>query len=152
MKFGKHLDDNRRDGVGAELLDYKSLKDLIKENRVQTADERFFLKLDTEIKKVNDFTLQLVDNWRRDLKKLSVKVHGKNREKEDDEALIEEARRIGGEFLSLEKYVNLNYMGFHKILKKHDKMVPTAPCQQYYLAQLTLSPGLRAHTATCWWC
>lgn len=167
MKFGKHLDDNRRDEWEQNYLDYKSLKDLIKESaqeqeengrfgtaysprvtslsvlradRVQTADERFFQKLDTEIKKVNDFTLQLVENWRRDLKKLSVKVHGKNREKEDDEALIEEARRIGGEFLSLEKYVNLNYMGFHKILKKHDKMVPTAPCQQYYLAQLHSQP------------
>ena len=101
----------------------------------------FHPTLCTQIKKVNDFTVQLVENWRRDLKKLSVAVHGKNREKEDDEALIEvwstscklsmqatckiclsavghlmvicwlqEARRIGGEFLSLEKYANLNYM------------------------------------------
>lgn len=48
-----------------------------------------------QIKKVNDFTLQLVENWRRDLKKLSVKVHGKNREKEDDEALIEVCHEAG---------------------------------------------------------
>jgi hypothetical protein len=28
----------------------------------------------------------------------------------------QEAKSIGDEFLALEKYVNLNYMGFHKIL------------------------------------
>ncbi len=26
--------------------------------------------------------------------------------------------------------------GFHKILKKHDKMLPHAPCQQFYIAHL----------------
>jgi hypothetical protein len=30
--------------------------------------------------------------------------------------LLQEAKSIGDEFLQLEKYVNLNYMGFHKIL------------------------------------
>ena len=29
---------------------------------------------------------------------------------------VQEAKSIGDEFLALEKYVNLNYMGFHKIL------------------------------------
>jgi SPX domain protein involved in polyphosphate accumulation len=32
-----------------------------------------------------------------------------------------EVDRVGQEFLKLEKYVNLNYTGFHKILKKHDR-------------------------------
>ena len=76
MKFGKHLDDNRRDEWESNYLDYKSLKDLIKESaqeqeengrfgtaysprvtslsvlradRTQTADERFFQKLDAEV-------------------------------------------------------------------------------------------------------
>lgn len=26
--------------------------------------------------------------------------------------------------------------GFHKILKKHDKVLPHAPCQQFYLSHL----------------
>ena len=34
----------------------------------------------------------------------------------------QEAKSIGDDFLAVEKYVNLNYMGFHKILKKHDKV------------------------------
>ena len=29
--------------------------------------------------------------------------------------LVQEAKAIGDEFLQLEKYVNLNYMGFHKV-------------------------------------
>ncbi len=55
--------------------------------------------------------------------------------------------------------------GFHKILKKHDKMLPHAPCQQFYVAHLHQQkwvqvrgnkriPGLTAATTACatvWW-
>jgi SPX domain protein involved in polyphosphate accumulation len=37
-------------------------------------------------------------------------------------SLKEKIDAAGNEFLSLEKYVNLNFSGFHKILKKHDKV------------------------------
>jgi SPX domain protein involved in polyphosphate accumulation len=37
------------------------------------------------------------------------------------------ADNLSKDFLRLEKYVNLNYMGFHKILKKHDKVFPLPP-------------------------
>ena len=35
----------------------------------------------------------------------------------------------------LEKYVNLNFTGFHKILKKHDRWLPN-PCKAFYLTRL----------------
>lgn len=35
----------------------------------------------------------------------------------------------------LEKFVNLNFTGFHKILKKHDKRLPN-PCKAFYVARL----------------
>ena len=38
-------------------------------------------------------------------------------------------------FLKLEKFVNLNFMGFSKILKKHDKRLPN-PCRAFYLGRL----------------
>lgn len=41
----------------------------------------------------------------------------------------------GSTFLALEKYVNLNFMGFIKILKKHDKRLPN-PCRQFYTSRL----------------
>ena len=42
---------------------------------------------------------------------------------------------IGHDFLILEKYVNLNFTGFHKILKKHDKNLPN-PCKSFYVARM----------------
>ena len=50
---------------------------------------------------------------------------------------------MGDEFLQLEKYVNLNYMGFHKILKKHDKMLPHTPCRQFYISHLHNQPWVQ---------
>ena len=31
---------------------------------------------------------------------------------------------------------SVHAQGFHKILKKHDKVLPHAPCQQFYLSHL----------------
>lgn len=51
------------------------------------------------------------------------------------DAIKKEVDEIGEEFLRLEKYVNLNYTGFHKILKKHDRWL-TNPCRTFYLQRL----------------
>ena len=59
--------------------------------------------------------------------------------------LLAEAKAVGDEFLALEKYVNLNYLGFHKILKKHDKNLPHAPCQQFYVAHLHHQPWVQGN-------
>lgn len=40
------------------------------------------------------------------------------------------------------RYVNTNYLGLHKILKKHDKNIPNAACRQFYLTQLHREPWL----------
>ena len=61
------------------------------------------------------------------------------------EGLLAEAKMVGDEFLALEKYVNLNYLGFHKILKKHDKNLPHAPCQQFYVAHLHHQPWVQGN-------
>ena len=42
---------------------------------------------------------------------------------------------LGVEFLTLEKYVNLNFMAFHKILKKHDKCLPNK-CKNFYVSRM----------------
>eukprot|EP00294_Goniomonas_avonlea_P015856 CAMPEP_0114541210 /NCGR_PEP_ID=MMETSP0114-20121206/1182_1 /TAXON_ID=31324 /ORGANISM="Goniomonas sp, Strain m" /LENGTH=573 /DNA_ID=CAMNT_0001725429 /DNA_START=123 /DNA_END=1845 /DNA_ORIENTATION=+ len=52
-------------------------------------------------------------------------------------ALMSEADKIGAQFLQLEKFVNLNYTGFHKILKKHDKMHPDTPFHAVYMMRLS---------------
>ena len=42
---------------------------------------------------------------------------------------------IAQHFLKLEKYVNLNFTGFHKILKKHDRHLPN-PSKAFYISRL----------------
>ena len=57
----------------------------------------------------------------------------------------QEAQLIGDEFLHLEKYVNLNYMAAHKILKKHDKNMPHSPCRQFYISHLHSQPWVQGN-------
>jgi SPX domain protein involved in polyphosphate accumulation len=40
------------------------------------------------------------------------------------------------------RFVNLNLLGLHKILKKHDKKMPNRACRQFYIAQLHKQPWL----------
>jgi len=54
---------------------------------------------------------------------------------DEREDIIEKISLLGKEFIRLEKYVNLNFTGFHKILKKHDKRLPNA-CKSFYIARL----------------
>jgi SPX domain protein involved in polyphosphate accumulation len=42
---------------------------------------------------------------------------------------------VATKFLKLEKFVNLNFTAFHKILKKHDKRLPN-PCKAFYISRL----------------
>ena len=49
--------------------------------------------------------------------------------------LVLQVDDIAAEFLRLEKFVNLNFTAFHKILKKHDKRLPN-PCKAFYMSRL----------------
>ena len=42
--------------------------------------------------------------------------------------------------------------GFHKILKKHDKMLPHAPCQQFYVAHLHQQKWVQVRWWPTAWC
>lgn len=174
MKYGKYIETKRKQEWNDHYIDYKGLKDLIKayaveseanngettnfsprttsltiqryKNKKDNAEERFYNKLEQEVEKVNKFTQLLVEGLRGDLTKLQNKAS--NAEKENDATkavLLKEAQRIGDEFLQLEKYVNLNYMGFHKILKKHDKALPHAPCRQFYVTHLHQQPWVQGN-------
>jgi SPX domain protein involved in polyphosphate accumulation len=61
----------------------------------------------------------------------------------DADAVDTKANTIADEFLRLEKYVNLNFMGFHKILKKHDKNLPNNPCKVFYVNRLHAQAWVR---------
>lgn len=37
----------------------------------------------------------------------------------------------------------MRLQGFHKILKKHDKLMPHAPCRQFYITHLHQQPWVQ---------
>lgn len=41
------------------------------------------------------------------------------------------------------RYCNLNYGGLQKILKKHDKLLPQAPCIHFYKAHISSQPWVK---------
>ena len=121
----------------------------------------FFRKLEDEVDKIGGFTSSQVQSLRSRLYDLQQRIvaaglhqagHGEGSDGSSDKAklqeeLLEEAKDIGDEFLQLEKYVNLNYMGFHKILKKHDKQLPHSPCRQFYISHLHNQPWVQGSYA-----
>lgn len=102
-------------------------------------EEMFFKVLDSEIAKVEDFTLAQVTAQREKLSKAESML--KNAPSEDQtEVALDQVKQladtIGDDFLRLEKYVNVNFMGFHKILKKHDRYLPNNPCKSFYISRM----------------
>ena len=100
----------------------------------------FFNLLEAELKKVDEFTFEKVretvakvdDLERRvaDALKDGAVVAPKQRD-----ALRAEASSLGDQFLTIEKYANINYLAVHKILKKHDKSLPI-PCRRFYIMRV----------------
>jgi SPX domain protein involved in polyphosphate accumulation len=104
-----------------------------------TATEESFLKLiDAELSKVEKFTLEKVTILRQKI----VDAEGMDDTK-DKEKMRKLADSIAEDFLRLEKYVNLNFMGFHKILKKHDKNLPNNPCKAFYVSRMHAQAWVR---------
>lgn len=83
--------------------------------------------------KVEKFTLQKVTELREKINLIEHRMKNENPTKEVVSAAADE---IANDFLILEKYVNINFMGFHKILKKHDKNLPNNPCKAFYVNRL----------------
>jgi len=170
MQYGKYLEEKQRAEWREHYIDYKCLKDLIKEAArqqeeagvteysqrttsltVQRAmdsrenlEEKFFKKLESEVEKVGDFTAKIVEGLRERLFQLQAQAKSMFSPEEKDD-LMEEARSIGDSFLHLEKFVNLNYMAAHKILKKHDKNMPSSPCRQFYISHLHNQPWVQGN-------
>jgi len=98
-------------------------------------DETFIKMMDEQIAKVEKFTLEQVTTLRAKIKKIEARLKNETKKK-IIKKIEEEADQIAAEFLRLEKYVNLNFMGFHKILKKHDEHIPRNPIKVFYVNRM----------------
>ncbi|KAH9251967.1 hypothetical protein BASA81_010171 [Batrachochytrium salamandrivorans] len=95
----------------------------------------FFNLLESEMKKVDEFTHEKVKEAVARVDELDRKVATAHLDEQTRKALKAEAQAIGDAFLAVEKYANINYLAVHKILKKHDKSLPI-PCRRFYITRL----------------
>ena len=96
--------------------------------------EMFFQILESNMKTVEEFTQKQVAQIRDALNTADQSISGAPKG-EIPIGVKEAVDAIGSQFLTLEKYVNLNFTGFRKIMKKHDKNLPN-PCSALYLGRL----------------
>lgn len=101
----------------------------------------FFAALEAEMTKIDAFTHKQLSEIKQQTDDLEAKVGlGSSKAHEltaaEREAAVKDAKALGDRFLRIEKFANLNFLGFHKILKKHDKQLPTVPCRRFYLTRL----------------
>jgi SPX domain protein involved in polyphosphate accumulation/uncharacterized membrane protein YidH (DUF202 family) len=117
-------------------------------SKVDITEEEFFTVIDKEMVKVEKFTLEKVTELRQKIKQTEAKLQANTdpqtgRFQGDTIALTKDADEIANDFLRIELYVNLNFMGFHKILKKHDKNLPNNPCKAFYVQRLHAQAWVR---------
>jgi SPX domain protein involved in polyphosphate accumulation len=100
-------------------------------------EEEFLRQMDVQLAKVEKFTLQKVSELRSKIESLETNPDQK------EAVNMDKADEIANDFLRLEKYVNINFMGFHKILKKHDKNLPNVPCKAFYVSRMHAQAWVR---------
>jgi SPX domain protein involved in polyphosphate accumulation len=106
------------------------------------ANRAFLDMLEQEIKKIDKFVASLMVDIRTKLRDIEAQVEFATKPENAAAAqgideLRKQADTQGKQFLSLEKFINLNFNGFHKILKKHDKQMPESfACKNFYVGKL----------------
>lgn len=144
MKFGDHLHNALIKKYSYYYIDYDELKHYLKkslkENDFKWSDileESFLNQMETELDKVYSFTK--VKNTEVNLRiKDSEKLVNKAIETKDENLFIDlesELSDIIADVHDLAKFTRLNYTGFQKIIKKHDKSTkfPLKPIWQVRL-------------------
>lgn len=134
MLFGEKLKNDVYPPWKDSYIDYDHLKSLLKEDDTDLKvdktwsnddENRFVEALDHELEKVYTFQKNQYDKLMEKLNKLEIKTSTENDIKNLDfnnfERILE---KILSESKELESFSRLNYTGFIKIVKKHDKLYP----------------------------
>ncbi|KAI8846999.1 VTC domain-containing protein [Chytridium lagenaria] len=134
MKFAKRLRDHIHDEWRFYYLDYDGLKRLLKDRtaagKFTEQDEATFVEqLERELEKVASFRQIKGDELTRRVEHCEHAVFSIVRSRAashpDDAAILADVKddvdRITEEVAELSKYTRINYTGFMKIIKKHDK-------------------------------
>eukprot|EP00899_Mesostigma_viride_P008373 jgi/Mesvir1/17537/Mv08789-RA.2 len=166
MRYGEFLDALRlsHPDWASRLPDYAALKILIYALHAATAPRRggadvpddskrasgkavresdFFREIEGEIDKVEFYALDSLASLKQDVKELQEaqgRCSPRSMRAIADTVLVSV---LATKCSQLEKFVNVSYTTFYKILKKHDKLLPNVPCRQFYMARLNQKCWLR---------
>lgn len=140
MRFGKTLRQSTYAPWKDKYIDYSRLKSILREDKPEDEDEpwteedenRFCDEIfNTQLEKVAQFQAEKLEELRQKvdtafdkLKELPPVEEGKPKSDDDTRNLKDmegELDNITNEVKELQKYSNLNYTGFLKIVKKHDR-------------------------------
>lgn len=128
MKFGETLKSKIKSEWKFYYIDYDGLKRLIKERTsakdfFEESDEASFVNhLEMEIQKVLDFRDVKIGELTRHVQYCEEKINTDSAKDEAGKKELEtEISRVTDELVDLSGFTRLNYTGFIKILKKHDK-------------------------------
>lgn len=128
MKFGETLKEKIKPDWKFYYIDYDGLKKLIKERTsakdfFEESDEANFVDhLESEMQKVLDFRDVKIGELTRHVQYCEEKINTDSiKDEKCKEELETEINRVTDELVDLSSFTRLNYTGFIKILKKHDK-------------------------------
>ena len=128
MKFGETLKQKIKSEWKFYYIDYDGLKKLIKERTsakdfFEESDEANFVDhLESEMQKVLDFRDVKIGELTRHVQYCEEKINTDSIKDEHSKQELEtEISRVTDELVELSGFTRLNYTGFIKILKKHDK-------------------------------
>lgn len=140
MKFGEHLRKALIKNYSFYYISYDDLKHQLKKNLKDSdnkwtneLEEEFVSSLEAELDKVYSFTMVKNTEVKRRVKELEKYVNemvnalndpneANKPQEQDFEDLEEELSDIIADVHDLARFTRLNYTGFQKILKKHDKL------------------------------
>jgi len=152
MKFGEHLRKQRLPQWRFFYLDYDGLKNTLKEAAneewTEKDDQQFVDRLVIELDKVHSFhalkqgeTQRRIRSCQRRIQTLSASQHPALSEYL---SIQNEITDITYEVQDLFWYTRLNYTGFIKIVKKHDRYTSCSPIREQFLTLLHNRPFYRS--------
>ncbi|VEU20751.1 DEKNAAC101625 [Brettanomyces naardenensis] len=164
MKFGETLKSSLLKEFTYYYIQYDELKHFIKHGLDETnkkwsgqLEEEFVNRLEEELSKIFDFTTLKEEEINRriaDVEKLVNKTVENSRNanaeemeyyEQDYEDLEDELRDIISSVYDLNTFTQLNYTGFQKILKKHDKQTKYI-LKPIYQSRLDAKPFYKTNT------
>lgn len=145
MLFGSRLESEVFEAWREYYINYNHLKKLLKEgvilqNTWSEKDEQNFVSaLDQELEKVYSFVTDKYDEIDDTLDKLQLQTENSTQKFDVDQfsTKLEDTLHVAQE---LEKFQRMNYTGFIKIVKKHDRVHPQYSVRPLLNVRLSLLP------------